>query len=761
MSSLKSVPILIVRTSTFRLNIHDETKEQTDIEIIPGGLRRTLSDTLFLNVRRVDIDDRESNARLNLFEFAKEFINCLPRLSRITLIVNGLQPQVVIPRVQELFSATQKSNVKLYIMLSLDGEGDVHDLDRGRKGNFEALEKCLNYFRLSGIGDSHRLGCTLISENVEDAEKLMLWAESHQIYCYFRVGIPCQHLYIKDKAEPFALGERQRFHLCNFLDTLFARYEKSNPARRLFLRNLRNQIAYGIPRASKCTLQSEGIALLSDGGFAYCAVESPTLSNLQNGRISASKLNYDSSQILSVILANKCNTLLHDCEGKILRFSDRVKDCSQQVIIKYGLSSAPFAGIAASINASKNILKLSRNLDDSYLRRRYLAYNVDKILIVGWYGTETLGDKAILYSIISSLNRSGIPAERIIVASIEPYVTRYTLQEVSPGLVCEVVGLAQAEVFAKAGAYQQVIFGGGPIMSSISYLCDIGSIFVSVKALGGQALIWGCGIGPIRRKKRDYVNKLAIRKILENSNYCVFRDCESLLAAANFVPSLNKKTCSVGLDPAFHWVQDVAKTLLEHNSEFNHDRARRVGFAIRSLPIAEYYSDSESSAVHLKSSFERVICKLLDYHHRTSGVYLQCMHRLPCGGDDRLFYADLLGDNAVKYGLSFGHANPVDDIRQLASLKSLYAMRFHSVVFALALGVPVIPIDYTNGGKISSLCRELRIDCWSPSDFVSQVMSLGGPQPQLPNINLLASVASNSAAVYSDLASRVAQFAIA
>jgi len=743
-----------------RCQMCDIWKQQISYEITPADLRGILADPLFSEVRGVGMNGGEPTLRTDLAELAQQLINGLPRLRGISLITNGLRPHLVIPRVQELFSVTQKSNVKLDIMLSLDGVGDVHDRVRGRKGNFEAVEKCLNYFRLNGIGDSHRLGCTLISENVEDAEKLMLWAEAQQIYCRFRVGIPHQRLYTGDKTEPFALGERQRFHLCNFLDTLIVRYEKSDPARKLFLRNLRNQIAYGMPRANGCAWQSEGITLLSDGGFAYCAVESPTLGNLQEGQISASKLYYKNSKILSDIVANKCNTCLHDYEGRNPKLRDRVKVRSQQVIIKYGLPSAPIASISASINASKNILKLSRNLAASRLQRRCLPYNVDKILIVGWYGTETLGDKAILYSVIYSLKKSGITEERIIVASIEPYVTRYTLQEVLPGLDCEVIGLAQAEVLAKAGAYQQVIFGGGPIMSSISYLCDIASIFASVKALGGQALIWGCGFGPIRRKKRDYVNKLAIRKILENSNYCVFRDRESLLAAGNFMPSLNKEACSVGLDPAFHWVQDVAMTLPESNSEFNHDRAR-VGFAIRSLPVSEYYSDSESSAVHLKSSFDRVIRELLDKHLRTSGVYLQCMHRLPCGGDDRLFYADLLGDNAMKYGLSFGHASPVDDIRRLASLKSLYAMRFHSVVFALALGVPVIPIDYTNGGKISSLCRELHIDCWSPSDFVSQVMSGDGPPPQLPNINLLASVASNSAVVYSGLASRVAQFATA
>jgi polysaccharide pyruvyl transferase WcaK-like protein/sulfatase maturation enzyme AslB (radical SAM superfamily) len=733
--------------------------QQKGYEITSVDLKRILADPLFSEVRGVGMNGGEPTLRRDLAELAQQLISSLPSLRGISLITNGLRPHLVIPRVEELFSVTQKSNVNLDIMLSLDGIGDVHDQVRGRKGNFEAVKECLQYFRLNNIGDSHRLGCTLISENVEDAESLMLWAEKEQIYCRFRVGIPHQRLYTKDKKDPFALSEKQQFHLCNFLDTLIARYEKNNLPRQLFLRNLRNQIAYGMPRANGCTWQSEGVTLLSDGGFAYCAVESPTLGNLVEGEKSASKLYFENSSILSDIITKKCDTCLHDYEGRFPQIKDRIKVLSHQLISKYNLPTFALSGINTSISLVKNILKVSGGFHIQRKLYKKLAVGNNKILIVGWYGTETLGDKAILYSIIQSLLTAGISAKNIVVASIEPYVTKYTLHEMPSVLGCEVTGLSEAVDLAKAGAYRQVIFGGGPLMSSIPYLCDIASIFTSVKKLGGQALVWGCGIGPLRTKKRDYVNKLAIKKILEAADYCVFRDRESLLSAINLSPSLTEDTCSVALDPAFHWVKEVANSLDTLNSKFNQHRAQ-VGFAIRSLPISEYYSDNEASAVQLKISFEKIISELLEKHNHESGTYLQCMHRLPCGGDDRLFYADLLGDNAQKYGLSLVHENPMDDIKRLASLKSIYAMRFHSVIFALALGIPVVPIDYTNGGKISALCREFQIKCFTPSDLVNHFRSQKhAPPPQSPDESLVKSIVSESAIVYSNLANRVALFA--
>jgi hypothetical protein len=136
------------------------------------------------------------------------------------------------------------------------------------------------------------------------------------------------------------------------------------------------------------------------------------------------------------------------------------------------------------------------------------------------------------------------------------------------------------------------------------------------------------------------------------------------------------------------------------------------------------------------------------------------MHRLPCGGDDRLFYYDLLGPDASEYGLNFEHNAPLDDVLHLSALDCLYAMRFHSVVFGLALGVPVIPIDYTNGGKIASLCEALGIQCWTPSEIVELVRTHGStPAAQCPDRHVLESYTTASKEIYGRLARKVASFA--
>jgi polysaccharide pyruvyl transferase WcaK-like protein/sulfatase maturation enzyme AslB (radical SAM superfamily) len=741
-----------------RCQMCDIWQQQKAHELTPFELRQILLDPLFSEVRGVGMNGGEPTLRSDLPELGRELCNGLPKLRHISLITNGLKPHLVIPRVTELYEVTKESGIKLDIMLSLDGVGDVHDRVRGRRGNFSAVEECLNYFRTNKIGDSHRLGCTLISENIEDAERLMLWAEQQGVYCRFRVGIPHQRLYTKDKPQPFSLTDRQHFHLCNFLDTLVARYEKAKPQRRLYLKNLRDQIAYKTPRANGCAWQDEGVTLLSEGGLAYCAVESPTLGNLVNDYATASQVYFGNYPIREQIIRRKCDGCLHDYEGRIPRITDWVFVRAQQVLLKANLPVKPLRAIYSLAALARNSVKLldSPSLDlgnpSQHLQR-------NRILIVGWYGTETLGDKAILYSVIEELKKAGIAPAFISVASIEPYVTEYTLREYEPVSSCSVVSLSDAERMANAGQFGQVIFGGGPIMSSIGYLIPIASIFKAVKRVGGQAVVWGCGLGPIRKTTKDFANKIAIRQILRASDHCVFRDLKSLESAKTIVGAGYGEHWATALDPAFHWVQSVSPSNSQPHS-VDSEAIGKVGFAIRDLPAAEYFSDFDGDVQVLKQEFDYAMVSLMDRHSSVSSVYLQCMHRLPCGGDDRLFYCDLLGAKAGEYGLTIEHKNPIQDVSDLSGLDCLYAMRFHSVVFGLALGVPVVPIDYTSGGKMASLCRALAIRCWTPSEFVEEVSSAGDPLPaQYPDKQLLDFCIAESRSVYGHLALTVACFA--
>ena len=217
MKKPKVIQFPINNVCNSRCQMCDIWQQKKGHEITPVELKTILKDPLFSEVRGVGMNGGEPTLRKDLPDLAYELCKAIPKLRQISLITNGLNPKLIKARVKELYSITKKAGVKLDIMLSLDGVGEVHDRVRGRHGNFKAVEDCLHYFRTNNIGDSYRIGCTLISENIEDAERLMLWAENQNVYCRFRIGIPHQRLYTKNKIEPFQLLISKSFIFATFL----------------------------------------------------------------------------------------------------------------------------------------------------------------------------------------------------------------------------------------------------------------------------------------------------------------------------------------------------------------------------------------------------------------------------------------------------------------------------------------------------------------------------------------------------------------
>jgi polysaccharide pyruvyl transferase WcaK-like protein len=90
------------------------------------------------------------------------------------------------------------------------------------------------------------------------------------------------------------------------------------------------------------------------------------------------------------------------------------------------------------------------------------------------------------------------------------------------------------------------------------------------------------------------------------------------------------------------------------------------------------------------------------------------MHTLHTGGDDRWLHAEVR--SRVRHGgacrLSVSPASPVSVVQAISRCDVVVGMRYHSLVFAAALGIPAVAVDYTRGGKVAAFAREwLR---WAP-----------------------------------------------
>lgn len=102
------------------------------------------------------------------------------------------------------------------------------------------------------------------------------------------------------------------------------------------------------------------------------------------------------------------------------------------------------------------------------------------IIIVGWYGTETIGDRAILNGIVQVF-RCMDRNVRIEIGSLWPFFTERTLLEdygnYQKNIRCFDVK-DKRKVREKIDLCDYVVFGGGPIMDGITHLELMAEIFL-------------------------------------------------------------------------------------------------------------------------------------------------------------------------------------------------------------------------------------------------------------------------------------------
>ncbi|MDZ4699284.1 MAG: polysaccharide pyruvyl transferase family protein [Rhodothermales bacterium] len=667
-------------------------KQKLGRQITPDEIRVALANPLYREVTSVGINGGEPTLRKDLAELVQALIDVLPKLERINLITNAIVQKRVKKAVDELADTCGAAGVHLDVMVSLDGIGDVHDRVRGIKGNFASALGVLDHIQTHAGVQSYRIGCTVIRENVYHVEEVLDWCQRRDLYARFRIGIPHQRLYGKDIVDPFAFTWEERFHFANFIDHLHLHYERQE-GRRAFYRSLRDQVIYGKERKAGCSWKNEGVTLLSDGGLAYCAVESKTIGNVIDDDSEA--VFWANADHLSEIVEDKCKFCLHDYEG----FSDR--STYVQSIGRAAIKSLPQV-VPGAIRLAAGTLRVQeekRRLRDvralAAPARRSPASG--RVLICGWYGTETLGDKAILGGIVDTLRLTHPDAE-VDVAAIEPYITENTRRQMPELRLARILSLAEARTQVKAGAYGLVVMGGGPLMTGVSQCIDMLELLALGRAAGAATLVAGCGIGPLGGP-RDAI----VRELLETADRVLLRDRRSIATARNVLGWDGE--AGVMLDPAFLWIaRQAAGTPVEPTD--------RVLLALRDWPVNEYAAGlSPDDAIRARTHFEEEVLGFADgAADRMPGAVVIpfCMHKQAVGGDDRMFYRRLLADRpALLARLDDRHRPPAEDLAAFRSSRLVVAMRFHSVVFAIAAGRPFLAIDYTLGGKIAGLLDDL------------------------------------------------------
>ena len=334
------------------------------------------------------------------------------------------------------------------------------------------------------------------------------------------------------------------------------------------------------------------------------------------------------------------------------------------------------------------------------------------ITIIGWYGTETIGDRGILAGILSILFRH-IDVREVFLGSLFPFFTEKTIIEdrsfwkkimsFDPNLSI-FDSTKPREIEHHISRSDIVLIGGGPLMH-IDPMYMLAYAFKYAKKIGKKTIVFGSGVGPIFTRK----HKVVLTQIFNYSDKIILRDSISLANARNIYnelgKSLDENKISVSLDPALESCLKYKNKCGSKTSHVHHE-ATTAAVSLRNFP-AEY--------LKRKSDLNLINDRLGLFYKKLISSYDQVnlipMHYFVVGGDDREYlnklYFERPNENVHVQNVPLSLE---ETMKVFSSADICYGMRFHSVIFQTILNGSNYTIDYTEPrkGKISGFIEDLK-----------------------------------------------------
>lgn len=662
-------------------------------ELTPEEVARLAATPLFAQVRHVGITGGEPTLRRDLPALFAAFADHAPRLEGASIITNAVKAGQVRERVLASADACTRRGIGFSVMVSLDGLDAVHDASRGRAGNFASALACIEAFQRAGLQVS--IGCTVTRVNVAHVDEVLDWAIARGIPARFRVAEFIDRLYNADRADVIRnFSALERHHLGLFFHRLVTRYESDSGVRATY-QSIIGMLTGGLPRSIGCPHHTDTVVLDSRGGLLVCSPKSRILGNVANAP-DPEAVHREASAERARLIAENCADCIHDYHVPVPfrrkletwlehRRRHRRYDCARLVIAARREQPAPPASDSAS-----------------------------SVLIVGWYGTETAGDKAILREIVRDLQARTRAPERIVVSSFNPWFTRWTLEEMGIDGV-QVLETCSRDFEIECESTREVIVGGGPLMDleGINHMLYAA---VAASRRGACVTVQGCGLGPLKEPRyREVVGEL-----LRLASRVRVRDSASRETARR----LAGIDAAVGDDPAVgfvrHWRETVSPAASSHAASGvepdwqSTNRTRTIICCLRELPSVYAAGMDETSFLNLKARVEDALVDWIAKRAQEAPVQLLAMCTLADGGDDRRFNARLRSMVIERHEVAPEQVeapqlpmSPMRILTRMATASSVLCMRYHSVLFARELGVPFQALDYTRGGKIAGYLADL------------------------------------------------------
>jgi len=654
-------------------------KRKRDKEISVAEFRDLLNEPFFSKVKHIGITGGEPTLRKDLSELFNVVSAREPRIDAASIITNALNEKNVQRRVLECFHICRDHSVDFSVMVSLDGVGVIHDSNRGKTGNFQAAVNSIRVFQDAGITTS--IGCTITKSNVHYVDELLDWAIDSGIYVRFRVAEFIDRLYNSGQTDQIRnFTPLERYQLGLFFHRLITSYETDSTIRKTYV-SILGMLVGGKKRSTGCPYHTDTVVVTTRGELLYCSPKSPILGGILTLG-SASKVYFGNLDKRREIYRKYCSDCIHDYHVPV-SFREKITFYFKCRHIYRDYNCDALIRKAMHVQS-----KSTGNIVPETLSSR-------SVLIIGWYGTETAGDKAILWSIIRRLRERLVPPQEITVSSLNPWVSEWTKEEIGLDEI-KIVETYSRDFARSCSEVDEIIIGGGPLMD-LESLDHMLFAFITAKRSGAITRIEGCGVGPLENSRYIAV----VSELFRLANNVSLRDKASVKRAKEEFSCV----AELVLDPAEEYVEHC----LASGALARHSIDPVVNFFLRKWPDVYRGGLGKDSFVRLSQCFEEALLVFMEELVKQRGLRLNLlpMNTLSDGDDDRVFNRHIVRKLLARGVVPPSHVaverlplSPLQILKEMRRGTLNVCMRYHSVLFSEVLNSEFLAIDYTRGGKI-------------------------------------------------------------
>ncbi|WP_461564155.1 polysaccharide pyruvyl transferase CsaB [Synechococcus sp.] len=299
-----------------------------------------------------------------------------------------------------------------------------------------------------------------------------------------------------------------------------------------------------------------------------------------------------------------------------------------------------------------------------------------KLLICGYYGEHNLGDDALLQALLAELPAG---CSVVVTAADEAQVRkRFGVQTCNRrSFVNTFKGLIRCNF---------LIFGGGSLLqdsTSFKSLLFYSALIIAARLQGKSILLWGQGLGPLRR----WYSRLLVRLLLANVQSASWRDSDSA-ALAKELGRNPTPSDPVGADPVWglargHW----------------RGKGGAIVLAWRPTPLlqAPQWRTLLWAVSLLAQQSERQVLWLPFHANQDRGMLLD------------LYQKGFMPEALWQCSRELNLERPEEAMAEASLSGLVIAMRLHALILAALTGAPCAALSYDP--KVSAAAAGLSCQC--------------------------------------------------